>query len=187
MKTFCPYCRESLNPDEAITCPGCNTPHHHDCWQENGGCTVFGCSNAPGDEPKLKIPIIAPQALPIERTAVVPSWRVDTFKLLRVVVQDRQRLICDFLFAATIGIPAGSILGFLFGVISGFFTLITKGSLFEIIRHPAYGILYGQLFGIISSCLVVAICGPTFTQLFRKQARRAFIYIWRENTSTESE
>jgi TM2 domain-containing membrane protein YozV len=30
-------------------------PHHEDCYQENGGCTVFGCSRAPADDPKLQI------------------------------------------------------------------------------------------------------------------------------------
>lgn len=30
-------------------------PHHEDCYQENGGCTVFGCPQAPADDPKLQV------------------------------------------------------------------------------------------------------------------------------------
>jgi len=36
-------------------CPGCGTPHHADCFAENGGCTVFGCSQAPADEAKVTV------------------------------------------------------------------------------------------------------------------------------------
>jgi len=53
----CPYCRAEIEPDEAqvVVCPGCGTPHHADCFEENGGCTIFGCSAAPPAEPKLSI------------------------------------------------------------------------------------------------------------------------------------
>jgi TM2 domain-containing membrane protein YozV len=52
----CPYCRAPFAPGEELTtCPACNTPHHADCFTENGGCTVFGCSQAPSDEPKISV------------------------------------------------------------------------------------------------------------------------------------
>jgi TM2 domain-containing membrane protein YozV len=53
----CPYCRGVIEQDEpgTVHCPGCGTPHHADCFEENGGCTVFGCSAAPAAEPKLSI------------------------------------------------------------------------------------------------------------------------------------
>jgi len=38
-----------------IFCTACGTPHHDDCYRENGGCTVFGCSRAPADDPKLQV------------------------------------------------------------------------------------------------------------------------------------
>lgn len=55
--SVCPYCRAPIEPDdaEAVVCPGCSTPHHGDCFEENGGCTIFGCSAAPAAEPKLSI------------------------------------------------------------------------------------------------------------------------------------
>ena len=53
----CPYCRAPMLADETnvLLCPGCSTPHHSDCFAENGGCTVFGCSAAPPEEPKLRL------------------------------------------------------------------------------------------------------------------------------------
>ncbi|MFP5236666.1 MAG: NINE protein [Acidobacteriota bacterium] len=51
----CPYCRSPLEDGEAVVCEGCATPHHADCLEENGGCTVFGCVKAPPAEPKLSI------------------------------------------------------------------------------------------------------------------------------------
>jgi TM2 domain-containing membrane protein YozV len=53
----CPYCRTPVDAgsEEELLCTGCGTPHHKDCYQENGGCTVFGCSQAPSDEQKVSI------------------------------------------------------------------------------------------------------------------------------------
>jgi hypothetical protein len=42
--TKCPYCQQPCNPSNANFCPVCNTAHHKDCWQENGGCTIVACS-----------------------------------------------------------------------------------------------------------------------------------------------
>lgn len=40
----CPYCRFPLKPGEQVLlCPACKVPHHLDCWQENEGCTTYGC------------------------------------------------------------------------------------------------------------------------------------------------
>jgi hypothetical protein len=56
MTSACPYCRAPLGAeDESIICDACATPHHADCYAENGGCTVFGCAKAPVDEPRISI------------------------------------------------------------------------------------------------------------------------------------
>jgi TM2 domain-containing membrane protein YozV len=58
MTAACPYCRAPFEPDEEqISCEVCATPHHADCYAENGGCTVFGCSKAPVDEPKISVSV----------------------------------------------------------------------------------------------------------------------------------
>src|ERR1700735_1875673 len=52
----CPYCRTNIDAgDEPLICEGCGAAHHADCYAENGGCTIFGCSNAPADEPKVSV------------------------------------------------------------------------------------------------------------------------------------
>lgn len=57
MNPVCPYCRSEVGDAEGERkdCPGCGTPHHADCFAENGGCTVFGCSQAPSDEAKVTV------------------------------------------------------------------------------------------------------------------------------------
>ena len=67
---MCPYCRSEITPTDKIKiCPSCHTPHHSDCWVENKGCTVFGCTMAPPDEEKIAI---GRQAIPLP--TVVPSY-----------------------------------------------------------------------------------------------------------------
>ena len=52
----CPYCRATISGEDVVTaCEGCATPHHADCYAENGGCTIFGCKFAPAEEPKLTV------------------------------------------------------------------------------------------------------------------------------------
>ncbi len=53
----CPYCRMAFDETgpAKIYCTACGVPHHEDCYQENGGCTVFGCARAPADDPKLQV------------------------------------------------------------------------------------------------------------------------------------
>jgi len=48
---LCPYCRTELQEHEqVIVCPACRTPHHLECWVDNGRCTTYGCTEvaAPG-------------------------------------------------------------------------------------------------------------------------------------------
>lgn len=41
----CPFCQSMMKTGTAqVRCPLCDTPHHADCWEENGGCAVYGCS-----------------------------------------------------------------------------------------------------------------------------------------------
>src|SRR5215472_8143548 len=53
----CPYCRMPFDGQvpAKIYCTACGTPHHEDCYFENGGCTVFGCAKMPADDPKLQV------------------------------------------------------------------------------------------------------------------------------------
>jgi len=53
--SVCPYCRTPIEEGQASVCEGCGTPHHPECLEENGGCTLFGCKFAPPDDPKLQV------------------------------------------------------------------------------------------------------------------------------------
>ena len=67
MNPVCPYCRTEFE-DAPLECPGCGTPHHAECFAENGGCTVFGCSAAPAAEAKISVAeteLATPPRLPI--------------------------------------------------------------------------------------------------------------------------
>ncbi len=71
----CPYCRMPF--DEAsppkIFCTACGMPHHEDCYQENGGCTVFGCKRAPADDPKVQVSLsdLSAVSVPVQQYAPV--------------------------------------------------------------------------------------------------------------------
>jgi TM2 domain-containing membrane protein YozV len=73
----CPYCRMPF--DEAspprIFCTSCGMPHHEDCYQENGGCTVFGCKCAPADDPKLQVSQSDLSAVSIPVQQYVPAMQ----------------------------------------------------------------------------------------------------------------
>jgi hypothetical protein len=56
MAIECPYCKREIEGPDILECPGCDTPHHLECWFENRGCTRYGCPEAPEDEPKMAVP-----------------------------------------------------------------------------------------------------------------------------------
>lgn len=42
---ICPFCKTEIKEGDSVkVCPACNIPHHEGCWEENKGCTTFGCS-----------------------------------------------------------------------------------------------------------------------------------------------
>ena len=57
---LCPICQSPIAASEAATyCTDCKTIYHADCWDENQGCAVYGCSQVPPKEQKsnLEIPV----------------------------------------------------------------------------------------------------------------------------------
>ncbi|MCS7303753.1 MAG: hypothetical protein NZ602_01420 [Thermoguttaceae bacterium] len=51
LSVLCPICQCPLQPQEPATaCPECRTQYHYDCWQENKGCAIYGCSQVPPTE-----------------------------------------------------------------------------------------------------------------------------------------
>src|SRR5262245_9018836 len=87
----CPYCRMPFDEDAPprIFCTACGMPHHEDCYQENGGCTVFGCPRAPADDPKLQVSYSdlnavtprGPQMMPVGPVAPQNATAIPQFPL----------------------------------------------------------------------------------------------------------
>ena len=45
---LCPICQTRIADDEdCVACPECEQSHHRDCWVEIGGCSTYGCTQAP--------------------------------------------------------------------------------------------------------------------------------------------
>ncbi len=43
----CPYCKYPIKKrSETVFCQSCEIPHHKECWEENRGCTIFGCTES---------------------------------------------------------------------------------------------------------------------------------------------
>ncbi|MEO8448121.1 MAG: RING finger protein [bacterium] len=52
----CPYCQSKIKTGaDFIVCSQCGTPHHTECWDENSGCTTYGCINNPNTEEKVDL------------------------------------------------------------------------------------------------------------------------------------
>lgn len=54
----CPYCQSSIPPSEAkVRCPACNLEYHSECWEENGGCSAYGCAQSPRVEQRQSVEV----------------------------------------------------------------------------------------------------------------------------------
>jgi len=59
----CPYCQFPIKQGSGgVLCPACHVPHHRTCWEENKGCTTFGCKEKIFKTPvqhRVDIPTVA--------------------------------------------------------------------------------------------------------------------------------
>ncbi len=54
----CPYCLAGIGDSrETVSCPSCHAVYHHECWTENGGCAVYGCTQVPAVESRRAIEV----------------------------------------------------------------------------------------------------------------------------------
>lgn len=57
---FCAICQTPIAEGEAATaCPACATPYHKECWDEVGGCAMYGCPQVPQTEKRADLEIPA--------------------------------------------------------------------------------------------------------------------------------
>lgn len=45
---ICKVCGEPIHAGAVIVCAACNTPHHRDCWEYVGACSIYGCNGKVG-------------------------------------------------------------------------------------------------------------------------------------------
>ncbi|MFL6216869.1 MAG: RING finger protein [Blastocatellia bacterium] len=58
--SLCAICQSPLEPQgELKQCPECQSLYHADCWQENGGCAIYGCAQVPATEGRAALEIPA--------------------------------------------------------------------------------------------------------------------------------
>ncbi len=44
---ICPFCQTNILVDDVSkSCDDCSTLYHHDCWEENEGCAIYGCKSS---------------------------------------------------------------------------------------------------------------------------------------------
>jgi hypothetical protein len=41
---LCKVCGVAIEDEPRVRCARCQAPHHRDCWEFIGGCSIFGCS-----------------------------------------------------------------------------------------------------------------------------------------------
>jgi hypothetical protein len=47
----CKVCLEPITDGPIVVCAVCNTPHHRDCWDYVGACSIYGCNSKVGVSP----------------------------------------------------------------------------------------------------------------------------------------
>ena len=56
--SICAICQSPVQPGEQqVACGSCGAPYHSDCWEENGGCGVYGCPEVPETDSRTSIEI----------------------------------------------------------------------------------------------------------------------------------
>jgi hypothetical protein len=68
----CPYCHSGVRT-RVRRCTSCTTIHHVDCWDEHGGCSIYGCAQA-GD---TAVRAAAPPALQPDDPGEVSAAEVE--------------------------------------------------------------------------------------------------------------
>ena len=73
----CPFCKTEIKEgEEAVFCGACGIPHHKACWEENKGCTTFGCTQQNVVPEAPAAPVEAPAA-PVEAPVEAPAAPVE--------------------------------------------------------------------------------------------------------------
>jgi hypothetical protein len=121
---YCPYCRSEAKPCSKLTiCSNCTAFYHRECWKENKGCSVYGCT---GTNCSMN------RAATLRRTE--PKWLI----ALRIIV-------FGFIPGSMAGlsfVPSTPEILFLLGwgivfvLCAPFLFIVEVVGLFEVLKHP---------------------------------------------------
>lgn len=152
IEEFCSICQTTIEQDEEQTrCEQCSLPFHEECWEENLGCSAYGCSNVNVLKAGPDLRISSPPPLPRSSHG-------------RPLVRPQRQAAADTDIPWEYLILAGSALALLFGLSCfGLFSLVAlAGSVAFMVTHRETTQLpvlvlslaisgVGFIFGIISS------------------------------------
>jgi hypothetical protein len=124
IEEFCSVCQTTIEEDEAQTrCDACGLPFHVECWEENLGCSAYGCSNVNA----LK----AGPDLSITSLPTLPSYRRQ-----QAAVQQRQAAATEADVPWEFLLLAASALALLFGLLCfGLFSLVAGAGAIAFMVH----------------------------------------------------
>jgi hypothetical protein len=116
----CSICQFPVGMDEKRTqCPDCGLPFHAECWEENFGCSAYGCPQVNALKPAAPQQGVAGSPVP-SKGALAPQG----------VVPPSEPFPWDYLLLAASGLGAlGSL--FAFGLPSAVMLAVVLGSRFS--------------------------------------------------------
>lgn len=60
----CPYCRDPIAGESPVArCAACGTPYHPSCFEESGGCAIYGCRHRLARSSSGRFPAPDPKAV----------------------------------------------------------------------------------------------------------------------------
>lgn len=73
----CPVCGDPL-VERVRACPRCETPHHDDCWEFSGGCSIYGCAASASAAAALPVPAAGARSGALAIPAAADRLQFDT-------------------------------------------------------------------------------------------------------------
>jgi DNA-directed RNA polymerase subunit RPC12/RpoP len=110
---ICSICQTPIRPgDERISCPSCSLTFHAQCWQENYGCSAYGCDQvnvlAPPDPSAAQQALAEPPARPVDYERYLNAPPSAGFPWESVLLA--LSFVAMFLSVLGFGIPSAAIL-----------------------------------------------------------------------------
>ena len=130
-KSICSVCQTAIEANETTwRCPSCGQQFHTECWQENRGCSMYGCPgvNSLGEK-VASLPV--PMPVPIDDSNLAPPAPIPAVSLEGLTVEGQQvpwpyLLLIGSAIGGMVGLPAFGIPAALVGILSTIYGLRAK-------------------------------------------------------------